>query len=97
MIAGYDKILLTKILMTTIKLGQRVKDKVSGFIGIAVAECEYLNGCIQFHVSPPVDENGNERKDQWIDAAQLEIVDNGVLPEPKKEPDYQTYHHQLLL
>ena len=79
--------------MKTIKLGQRVKDKVSGFIGIAVAKCEYLNGCIQFHITPPVDEKGNERKDQWIDAAQLEIIDNGVLSEskpkaPLKEPRY---------
>ena len=71
--------------MDTIKLGQKVKNKVSGFVGIAVAKCEYLNGCIQFHVSPPVDEKGNERKDQWIDEGQLEIMDNGILPKPKRE------------
>ena len=66
-----------------IELGQRVKDKITGFIGIAVARCEYFNGCIQYHVSPPVDKDGNERKDLWIDEAQLEIIDHGVLPKPK--------------
>jgi len=69
--------------METIELGQRVKDKVTGFIGIAVARCKYFNGCIQFHVSPPVDKDGNERKDQWIDESQLEIIDHGILPDPK--------------
>ena len=74
--------------MKSIKLGQKVKDKVTGFTGIAVAKCKFLNGCVQFHISPPVDKDGNERKDQWIDAAQLEIIDNGILsePKPKSEP-----------
>ena len=71
--------------MNEIILGKRVKDKVTGFIGIAVARCVYLNGCVQYHVSPSVDKDGNERKDQWIDEAQLEIVDNGILPKPKLE------------
>jgi len=73
--------------METIKLGQRVRDKVTGFTGIAVAECKYINGCIQFHVSPPVDKEGNERKDQWIDNVQLEIVDQGILPKSKDKPE----------
>lgn len=44
--------------MEKIELGMRVKDKVNGLKGIAVAECVYLNGCVQFAVTPPVDEEG---------------------------------------
>ena len=62
-----------------IELGQKVKDEITGFVGIAICRCEYLNGCVQYHVSPPVDEKGNVRKDEWFDAAQLEVIDDGVV------------------
>ncbi len=54
-----------------IKLGQRVRDKITGFTGVAVSRCEYLNGCIQYSVQPPVDEKNLIPKDQWIDEQQL--------------------------
>ena len=75
-----------KQIMEEIELGMRIKDKVTGFKGIAVSKCIYLNGCIQFAVKPPVDEKGDIKKDVWIDEAQLEIIDRGILPEPKAKP-----------
>ena len=38
--------------METIELGQKVRCQVTGFEGIVIAKCEYLNGCIQFEVQP---------------------------------------------
>ena len=66
-----------------IELGMRVKDEVTGFIGITVSKCIYLNGCVQFAVKPPIDEKGEIKEDVWIDEAQLEIVDHGILPKPE--------------
>ena len=42
-----------------IQLGDRVKDKITGFTGIAVSRTEYINGCVQYTVAPKV-KKGNE-------------------------------------
>jgi hypothetical protein len=69
--------------MKKIVLGNKVKDKVTGFTGIAICKCLYLNGCIQFHVSPKVDRKGDLRCDEWFDEQQLVYVAKGLVVEPK--------------
>lgn len=64
-----------------ITLGKEVKDRVSGFKGIATAKCEYLNGCVQILVHPKVDEKGEMKKGSWIDESQLEEIGPGVWTE----------------
>lgn len=39
-----------------IKLGTKVEDKITGFIGIAEQRLEYMNGCVQYGVRPRVNE-----------------------------------------
>jgi hypothetical protein len=34
--------------MSEIKLGDYVRDKLTGFKGVAVARTEFVNGCVQF-------------------------------------------------
>lgn len=58
-------------------LGKKVKDKVTGFEGIAVCRCEFLNGCIQYHVSPKAKDN-EIKKDEWVDEQQLKVTGDGV-------------------
>jgi len=65
-----------------IKLGNKVKCKVTGFVGIAVTKLEHMNGCIQYNVEPKVKDN-EKKKDEWIDEQQLIIIGKGVLVEPK--------------
>ena len=60
-----------------IKLGQKVRDKVTGFEGITTARVRYLNGCIQFCVKPKV-VDGKMLEGEYIDDGQLEVVDDGV-------------------
>lgn len=62
-----------------IALGQKVKDRVTGFTGIAVAKVEYLNGCIQFCVKPEMSEPGKMPDGQYIDDHQLEIIGEGIV------------------
>lgn len=61
-----------------IKLGNKVKDIVSGFKGITISRIEYLNGCIQYGVRP-ISKNGEKREGcEYIDEEQLEIIGKGI-------------------
>lgn len=67
-----------------IELGDKIRDKVSGMIGVATEKREYLNGCIQFAVSPKVKSDATELPGWCIDEGQLEIVKKGFI-KPKKK------------
>jgi len=60
--------------MREIRLGDKVKDKVTGFIGTAVAKTEFLNGCIQFNVQGKVDKGNKIPEDIGIDIGSLELI-----------------------
>ena len=70
-----------------IKLGQKVRDKVTGFEGIAIAKVEYLNGCVQFCVKPKAVDS-KMLEGEYIDDGQLEVVDDGatIKDEPNGGP-----------
>jgi hypothetical protein len=65
-----------------IKLGSKVRDKVSGVEGIATGRCEYLNGCIQYCVTTKVGKD-NKGTSPWIDEGQLVVVGQGVSAKPE--------------
>jgi hypothetical protein len=60
-----------------IKLGYRVRDIITGFEGIATARVEYLNGCVQYCVKPPM-KDGKQVESEYFDHQQLQAVDAGV-------------------
>jgi len=57
-----------------IKLGDKVKDTVSGFIGIAISATTYLNGCRWICVQAPVKKNGDFVEPVYFDETQLKKV-----------------------
>ena len=57
------------------KLGDKVRDKVSGFEGIVTARTEWLNGCIRWSISPRVGEDGKLPDDSWFDEQQVEVLE----------------------
>jgi hypothetical protein len=57
-----------------VNLGDLVKDKVSGFIGVAVARHDYLNGCSRLTVQPAVSDCGILPDEKTFDEPQLEVV-----------------------
>jgi hypothetical protein len=69
--------------MKNIKLGNQVKDIVTGFVGIAVSKVEYLNGCVQYCVKPP-SKDGAMPDGQYIDIQQLELVGDGIAVQRKE-------------
>lgn len=52
----------------------KVKDRVSGWTGLVVAEYKYANGCIRYEVGG-VDKDGKPA-DYVFDVQQLEILDS---------------------
>lgn len=64
----------------SIKLGQKVKDIVTGFEGIATARVEYLNGCVQYCVKlQALSKDGAVQDGTYFDEGQLKVVGSGVL------------------
>ncbi len=62
-----------------IQVGDKVKDKITGFTGIATSMAVYLNGCVQFCVAPPIDSNGKSADREYIDHEYLEIIEKQVV------------------
>jgi hypothetical protein len=68
-----------------VKLGNKYKDKVSGFIGVAVSKHTYLNGCARFTLQPESDKEGKLPSCETFDEPQLELIKKGVAEvEPEK-------------
>lgn len=57
-----------------VTLGDKVKDKVSGFTGIAVSCHSYLNGCNRITVQPAIDKEKRLPDSATFDEPQLEII-----------------------
>ena len=72
--------------MEKIKLGQEVKDRITGFKGIAVGRTTYLQGCDRIQVAPKVDKDGDIKDTQHFDEPDLIIIGVGVAPPKPKEP-----------
>jgi hypothetical protein len=59
-----------------IKLGTKVRDKITGFEGIATSRTEFLYGCIRIGVTPKMDKDGRLGDVQHFDEPQLEELLN---------------------
>ncbi len=57
-----------------LKLGQKVKDIITGFEGIAVSRVEYLTGCAQIGVTPSVGNDGKIPDTQYFDHTRLVVL-----------------------
>lgn len=57
-----------------IKLGSKVRDVITGYTGIATGRVEYITGCDQLLVSPPVKDGGEFVESKWLDKQRLVAV-----------------------
>lgn len=68
---------------TELKLGNRVKDVVSGFEGIATQKLEYIDGRCDIGVIPKSSKNTYPDV-KWIPIGHIEKVDDGIHIEPEE-------------
>jgi hypothetical protein len=55
-------------------LGDVVRDKISGFSGVATCRLDYLNGCVRWQVTPRTLHDAKPVEAQYFDDEQLEPV-----------------------
>jgi hypothetical protein len=55
----------------------KVKDMITGFEGIVTGHADYVTGCDQYLVQPPVekDKPGGFIEPRWFDEKRLEIIE----------------------
>lgn len=70
--------------MNQIKLGQVVKDRITGYKGVVISETRWLNGCLRYMVQSQklVDDKPTEA--QCFDVEQLEVLTKEPAFEPNK-------------
>lgn len=56
-----------------INLGDMVRERFTGFEGVATAETKYLNGCNRIQVQPLELKDGIPQEGIWIDKKQLSV------------------------
>lgn len=61
-----------------IQLGVEAKDKITGFRGIITGRAQYLYGCDQYVIVPPIDAAMKLGEAQWFDEGRIEIIGIGI-------------------
>lgn len=58
-----------------IELGNKVRDSITGFTGIATGKTTWLYGCERICVQPQALHNGKPIDAEWFDDQQVELVE----------------------
>jgi len=85
-----------------IELGDKVKDRITGLVGIATGVTKWLYGCTRFAIQPQEIKDGKPAELWWVDEPQVEVLEAGVVkplqpsavgvnhgprPTPQRQPD----------
>lgn len=74
-----------------VKLGDRVKDNITGFEGIAVARTEFLYGCVRVCVQPGKLKDGKTIDAEWFDEQRLDVKSAAKTGGPGPVPPDRDY------
>ena len=76
-----------------LELGARAKDQITGFTGVVTGMCQYISGCNQVLLIPPVKADGDLISGQWFDVQRVAVLEgervvlnNGGTPGPDAPP-----------
>lgn len=78
-----DKVLDMEPAEMTIPLGAKVRCTLTKFEGIVWSTSIFLNGCRRVGVAPSITKD-NKIENNWFDENQLEIIQEDVIPEGKR-------------
>ena len=74
-----------------VKLGDKVKERVTGMEGIVVTHAEWLYGCNRFAVEPEkLKEDGSLHDATWFDEQRVQLVEEKEKPITKNETSGRT-------
>ena len=59
-----------------IKLGNKVRDNITGFTGIAVGRTEWLFGCSRIGIQATELKDGKPVETEWIDEQRVEVIED---------------------
>ena len=77
-------------------LGQKVKDKVTGFSGVVVCRADYMTGCVRYSVqSKKLSKEGKPQDWQVFDEDQLIDLMKNINHEVKNAAGPQPFEHLL--
>jgi hypothetical protein len=85
-LAAAHELLRKKEINPVIKLGDPVRDKITGYKGIVVARTEWLNGCVRLVVQARKLHEGKPVEPQTFDEPQLELEEAEAETGPKVRP-----------
>jgi hypothetical protein len=69
---------------TGIRLGMKVRDRVTGYTGAATRKMLHLDGLVTVEVYSQVTLNGKQAEPVWFDIRRLERCDNAESASPVK-------------
>src|ERR1035437_8713774 len=68
---------------SVIQLGEKVKESVTGFVGVATSKHTFANGCVYFNVTPEMSKDDKEKgtapQPSFFSETRLSKVDDGVV------------------
>ena len=72
----------------TIKLGQRVRDRLTGLEGTVISRTEFLYGCVRVGIQPLEVKDGKPVDSSWVDEPQCDVIDDtpAKMAEPRHGP-----------
>jgi len=65
--------------MSKPQIGDRVKEKITGYAGVVTAKCEYITGCKQVLVNPPLKADGGYEDPRWFDEDRVDVTEAKVV------------------
>lgn len=63
-----------------IKLGDRAKDRLTGFTGIVTGIHKFISGCNKVTLAPEELKDGKPVETQWFDVQFIEVIKPGAFP-----------------
>lgn len=71
----------------TVRIGDLVRDRITGVKGIAIARTVWINGCVRIVIQPQEHKDGKPVESTCLDEPQLEVVEEQAMtPEPEYSP-----------
>ena len=61
-----------------IELGQKVRDKITGYEGVVTGRSVWLTGCATCGIQARIDKDGKRPELEWFDEIRLEVVDEDI-------------------